>query len=235
MTELCTRGSAMGFDCPDPDCLARGSNGQGKVCSPPFVVEAPEGLCGPVGSTEACAPQCCRDGRPGAAMGRQEAKEDAERAIAVLGNLVVDGFVAQVAQGFTTPTEVRAALGIPGPMTRDEVLASMPIEDRVALGLEEAPAKPSILEEAQSIVNGPRRASYGHPSINFERIALLWNAYIDAKCVDGGDATLTAQDVTQMMIHLKQCRLIQNAQDRDGHVDIAGYAQCSALIVGIDT
>lgn len=205
-----------------PYCTTMAAHYKGEECPE----EAPEALCGPVGSEETCAPQCCRDGRPGAAMTREEAKEDAERATSHLGRLIVDGFKAQ---GLAKPIQVP-----PKRMTREELIASLSVEDRIALGLEKAP---SVLEEAQSIVNGPRRASYGHPSINFERIALLWNAYLKAKLVgltEGETSDITAQDVTQMMIHLKQCRLIQNPKDRDGHLDVAGYAQCSALIAGID-
>lgn len=89
----------------------------------------------------------------------------------------------------------------------------------------------SILAEAERIVHGPRRASYGHPARNFGRIAALWNAYIEGK---DGSKDLDATDVAMMMILLKMARILHSKDDRDGHTDIVGYAACSAIINGID-
>lgn len=89
----------------------------------------------------------------------------------------------------------------------------------------------TILAEAQRIVHGPRRASYGHPARNFGRIAALWNAYIEGK---DGSKDLDATDVAMMMILLKMARILHSKDDRDGHTDIVGYAACSAIINGID-
>lgn len=89
----------------------------------------------------------------------------------------------------------------------------------------------TILEEAQKIVHGPRRASYGTPQKNFERIAGLWQAYLDGRNDGAGD--LNATDVAMLMILLKVAR-IQHRPDRDGLVDITGYAACAAIINDID-
>lgn len=88
----------------------------------------------------------------------------------------------------------------------------------------------SILAEAQRIVHGPRRASYGHPSVNFQRIADLWNGY--RKGIPREDFNPT--DVAMLLILLKMARIMHGPTDRDGHTDICGYAACSAIINGID-
>ncbi len=75
--------------------------------------------------------------------------------------------------------------------------------------------KPSILLEAEQIINGPRRDSYGDAKDSFARIALLWSEVIGTP--------VTTRQVAQCMIALKLCRDI-NKPDRDNMVDIAGYA-----------
>lgn len=87
----------------------------------------------------------------------------------------------------------------------------------------------TILQEAQRIVHGPRRAAYGHPSRNFGRIAGLWQGYLDGMDHDKLDAT----DVAMLMVLLKVAR-IQHKPDRDGVTDICGYAACAAIINEID-
>lgn len=132
--------------------------------------------------------------------------------------------------------------GIPADEVRTAAFASEIIAAVLAdhdVSVDSIPVPESILAEADRIVNGPRRESYGHPAVNFARIAHLWNGYLaalveDSKIEGFQFPQLLAQDVCQMMIHLKQCRLIQNRDDRDGHVDIAGYAQCSKLISECD-
>lgn len=82
----------------------------------------------------------------------------------------------------------------------------------------------SVLAEAQRIVGGQRRGAYGTPERNFERIQLLWNAYLNGK--PGGPMPITEQDTALMMVMLKVARLIESPRHRDSVVDIAGYAAC---------
>jgi hypothetical protein len=89
----------------------------------------------------------------------------------------------------------------------------------------ETPAPDSILTEAAKIAGVDRSESYGHPLANHDRIAGLWQAYLDAK--KPGD--LTPQDVARMMILLKVARDL-HAPRRDNRVDICGYAQCLDLM-----
>jgi hypothetical protein len=83
------------------------------------------------------------------------------------------------------------------------------------------PNKRSVLEEAQGIIHGPRRASYGHPKKNFGDIAKMWSVIL------GVD--VTSNQVALCMIGLKVCRH-NNGQDRDSVLDIAGYAGCIELL-----
>lgn len=83
-------------------------------------------------------------------------------------------------------------------------------------------AKESILQEAERVVNGPRRVAYNHPLDNFTSIAQLWSAFL------GMD--ISAEQVGLMMILFKIPR--ENFKHgRDHLVDIAGYAQCIQIIL----
>lgn len=98
----------------------------------------------------------------------------------------------------------------------------------------------SILQEAQRVVFGARQGVYGHPRDDFAKIALLWTSYCDAK-TQGSSPRLgrivvpfTPQDVAYMMILLKMARLMESPDHRDSIVDIAGYAETAARVVGLD-
>lgn len=79
-----------------------------------------------------------------------------------------------------------------------------------------------ILETAISKIDGDRNRDYGDPKVNHDRIALLWNAYIEGMppCRDG----LKAVDVILMMELLKVARLMESPDHEDSWVDMAGYA-----------
>jgi hypothetical protein len=80
--------------------------------------------------------------------------------------------------------------------------------------------KKSVLQEAQEIIYGDREKTYGKPSKNLETIAVMWQAFLDAR----GDVSLTAKDVSVMMVLLKAARLGNDLDHRDSVVDICGYA-----------
>lgn len=88
----------------------------------------------------------------------------------------------------------------------------------------------SILLEAEEVVNGPRAQHYGEPSVNFGRIASLWNAWLDGRPVV--DGPLDGYDVAYMMILVKLARLQHEPTHRDSMVDIAGYAGCAEKLGG---
>ncbi|MGW6624253.1 DUF6378 domain-containing protein [Nocardia sp. NPDC055002] len=73
----------------------------------------------------------------------------------------------------------------------------------------------TVLQEAESLINGDRAATYGDARESFNRIAGLWSAYL------GTD--VTALDVTNLMVLLKVSRT-KGSFHRDSYVDIGGYA-----------
>lgn len=88
----------------------------------------------------------------------------------------------------------------------------------------------AILKEASDTVNGPRQAAYGHPKVNFQRIADIWNVHLASKMgvesVVGTNCAyhrITARDVAIMLIGLKLAREAQSPK-HDSLVDIIGYA-----------
>lgn len=88
------------------------------------------------------------------------------------------------------------------------------------------PKRAQILREAESMVLGDRQDDYGTPENNFERIANLWNSYLDTRL----DGRLGAVDVAAMMALLKIARIASGHGKRDNWVDLAGYAACGGEI-----
>lgn len=89
----------------------------------------------------------------------------------------------------------------------------------------------SVLEEAQAVTSGDRRRDYDKATPNHERIAKLWNAYLEIR--KEPDAQISALDVATMMVLLKVARNCHTPK-RDNFVDMAGYARCSAQIAGFE-
>lgn len=87
--------------------------------------------------------------------------------------------------------------------------------------------KASIADEAKNIVSGARRAAYGKPEENFERIARFWQAYF---LNTGRDVSVTAADVSPLMRLMKEARLCETPDHRDSFVDLVGYALTGAEI-----
>lgn len=73
----------------------------------------------------------------------------------------------------------------------------------------------SINQEAEQIINGPRRDSYGPADESFKKIATMWSVILNAK--------VSPRQVALMMIAFKVVR-DSNKANRDNLVDIAGYA-----------
>lgn len=89
----------------------------------------------------------------------------------------------------------------------------------------------SILEEAMSVTSGDRRRDYDAALPNHERIARLWNAYLESRAEP--QSPVSALDAAHMMILLKLARACKTPT-RDTYVDIAGYARCAAEISGLE-
>lgn len=67
-----------------------------------------------------------------------------------------------------------------------------------------------------------RMDQYGHPAVNFEKIAFFWSVYLEH--------TISTQDVGYMMILLKIARTQGDGDPADSLLDIKGYANCIELI-----
>jgi hypothetical protein len=80
----------------------------------------------------------------------------------------------------------------------------------------------SVLAEADRIVNGPRRESYGHPLDDYTRTAAMWSGFLGVE--------ISAEDALAMMVMLKLSRE-KHRPGRDNRVDAAGYVACLDLTV----
>jgi len=88
-----------------------------------------------------------------------------------------------------------------------------------------------ILDTAKEITSGSRRRDYDAALPNHERIAVLWNAYLESRSAPA--SRITPLDAAHMMIMLKLARACKTPT-RDTYVDIAGYARCAAEISGFE-
>ena len=90
----------------------------------------------------------------------------------------------------------------------------------------------SVLQEAQELVMGNRQADYGHPRANYESIASLFNGYLRPAGVLTKD--MSPDDAAMLMLLMKVGRYATGSRKRDTIVDLAGYAEVIARIVGLD-
>lgn len=81
----------------------------------------------------------------------------------------------------------------------------------------------TAIEEAAQIILGDREQTYGHPSVNLERIADSWSSYLMNKYgTSAGGWVIGSEDVCWMMALLKMCRQMHKPK-RDNVVDALGY------------
>ena len=78
----------------------------------------------------------------------------------------------------------------------------------------------NILREANDIIYGDREKTYGHPSNNLKTIAVMWNAYLNAK----NEIEVNAKDVAALMMLVKVARFANDPSHKDNLVDVCGYA-----------
>lgn len=87
-----------------------------------------------------------------------------------------------------------------------------------------------MLEHTISLVGGQRAKDYGDKTLNHERIARLWDMWLEETRASNGspelvpDGKISAYDVAMMMLMVKIARLMHSPGHADSHVDIAGYA-----------
>ena len=82
-----------------------------------------------------------------------------------------------------------------------------------------------ILEEALEVSGQNRQRDYGHPLVNHERIAAVWNVVLGPKLAK----PITPEEVVWCMIGVKLAREV-NTPKRDNALDVAGYINCLDLI-----
>ena len=78
----------------------------------------------------------------------------------------------------------------------------------------------AVLKEVNDLVNGPRQADYGHPRVNFQRIATIWTIHLERKLKPG--ESISRRDVAILMAGLKLAREAQGPK-HDSIVDGAAY------------
>jgi hypothetical protein len=88
----------------------------------------------------------------------------------------------------------------------------------------------AILIDAANIVTGDRESTHGNKERSFNRIALLWNAYLESRPTN---TPLTAVDTAQMMVLLKIARALSGNPTRDHYLDEAAYAAIAGELAGV--
>jgi hypothetical protein len=106
------------------------------------------------------------------------------------------------------------------PISYDSGATNIPEKERDVPKSVESPFvnRRSMLEEADSLVNGDRNVDYGDPIDDFRRTAGMWGHYLGM--------ALDPHDVAAMMAMLKLSRIRWSPGKRDNWVDLAGYAAC---------
>jgi len=93
-------------------------------------------------------------------------------------------------------------------------------------------AKLSICQEADSIVNGPRKKAYGDYALNLARISeltMLMMNDVEKEYLRKGEIPITV--VSKILIALKLAREA-NSHKRDNLVDACGYLQLHGSLHG---
>lgn len=85
----------------------------------------------------------------------------------------------------------------------------------------------NVLQEADTIINGPRQSAYGHPFDNHTCTAQMWSAYLTRRI--GFSVELSPEDVCWLNVLQKVSRQA-NKPKRDNVVDTIGYAACVEMI-----
>lgn len=89
--------------------------------------------------------------------------------------------------------------------------------------------KKSFSDRAKQIVTEDRQTVYGHPYVDFTRIAGMWNAYLGVH--ETSMKSIEPEDVALMMTMVKMSRLRNTPTHEDSVVDIHGYANCYEMIL----
>lgn len=91
-------------------------------------------------------------------------------------------------------------------------------------------AAENLLQEAEQVIYQDREQTYGDPGRNLRATADYWSVHLKHKYNFNGQ--LTTDDVCQMMISVKQARLLNSPMHHDSQVDIAGYIALMERVQG---
>lgn len=83
-----------------------------------------------------------------------------------------------------------------------------------------------LLAKADRAVNGDRNKDYGDPTRDFERQAVMVQAYLEGIVETRGELCIEPHDIAAIMTIVKVARLVTSPDKEDHWVDIAGYAAC---------
>jgi hypothetical protein len=86
-------------------------------------------------------------------------------------------------------------------------------------------SRQEVIELVTQAVMSDRNQDYAPPEQNFQRIADLWNVYLE------GRSEVTPYDTSIMMVLVKVARMMQSPHLVDHLVDVAGYAACAADVL----
>lgn len=82
------------------------------------------------------------------------------------------------------------------------------------------------IDKARAItIGGERQDNYGHPIVNFLRIAIDWTIMLRLEGVLSNGEIITPQQVARMMVRLKDDREM-HTPNPDNIVDGIGYLSC---------
>lgn len=85
-----------------------------------------------------------------------------------------------------------------------------------------------IATRAAELVGGDRDRQHGAKEDNFQRIATMWNAWLNVRKEPA--APLDAHDVGVMMTLMKTARTQSGSLNIDDYVDGAGYMACAGEV-----
>lgn len=105
-----------------------------------------------------------------------------------------------------------------------EVERVLAVIDKRLAGVPTTP-EATVLGKAEELIRGDRLKHYGHPELNFGRIADAWSAFLGKE--------VSKVDVCVMMILLKSMRVAEGYH-HDSFVDIGGYTALGAILAGDD-
>lgn len=90
--------------------------------------------------------------------------------------------------------------------------------------LENFTKKPTMLQQAEDTINGPRQTDYGDKLTNFSQISMMVQGLLAPKLLP--DSRITPEDIAMIMMLVKMSRLAKTPDHYDSILDIAGYAGC---------